>query len=43
MQGNLYTVNLSFIGRQLTVTFNSAADGDTWAVDPDYDGDITIN
>lgn len=43
VQGNLYTVNLSFIGRQLTVTFNSAADGDTWAVDPDYDGDITIN
>lgn len=43
VQGDLYTVNLSFIGRQLAVTFNSAADGDTWTVDPDYDGDITIN
>lgn len=41
VQGSLYTVNLSFIGRQLTVAFDS--DTELWDVDPDYDGNNFIN
>lgn len=40
-QGSLYTVNLSFIGQQLTVTFDS--DTEHWEVDPNYDGNNFIN
>lgn len=41
-QGTLYTVNLNFTGRQLSVSMNYDSN-DYWELDPDYDGNNTIN